>query len=982
MLAYFVGLTAALYGPMVGAADVNAVEELRRTSVFVEGEDFTPVGPGWRSGDGWDDDIYEATSNDAVLSNDGGGGEARYEVTVPAAGAYCAWLRYLKIGTYPGVLGLRIEQGGATVLDGRYRTQPEGADWRAVWEKQEATLETGPATLTLYIAEPGIRQHVDCVLLTRDTDYQPDFHDFARRVYLRVRLLDPPQPTTVRVATYQHRAPNWYGDAGVLTSAGLDPAGPPLGPEVWSPWCDISRYMDGGKRLTTVKLRFLSDGQPVARVHAEVQVAGEPDEAETLAFDENTDGEIVALQLPGDVRRYPESALLITELSKRHLATAQGLGLPEPSATDGPIPLEVGIWGWGDSYRSLETLRTEMSAARLLGANTLNDFIGARRALAAEVGFSRNFLSQWLPYQAWNCPTDPGLPAMMDAHFARIAEDIRKEDPNALASVARNILWDEPGTSDLAHIQGCPSCTAAFRTFLQDRGLHPEDFGRASWDEVAPIQRDAATDAPKRKLHYWSVEFRDLSNAQLVRLASEASQRHLGDQILTSVNFTDGALSGWEGALANGPDWFLYGRIGATSLLWSEDWASLGPEVSGYIADMLRAAARPSGLPTGEYIICNHVPTLEQRAFSALMHGARTLHFYCYGPYYAFADGMVSDSPETQRALGLTLRHIAAAAPYIAPATLPPAEVAILYGKSHEIWQSDAAVGTERRTMYLAMQQAHVPVDILSERDIDEGLLKGYRMLVATESNVRRDAAEAIAEWVRDGGVLWMSAGAGVRDEYDEPSTVLCDLAGVAIDGTTKPPGDYREHYGIPATAPRGELALPAGEFWGECRLPLLGYQDKARSVGAHVIATFDDGSPAAFHNAAGRGQVLRFAFMPGLGYVKSADPGPNRLTVGYRREQLELLCAGIRLARIESPLVIDEPLVEAQLLTGPDAGVVVLVNWAGRDLPSLRVELLDGRAYSRAESLTQGERPLERAGDRAAFTVDLGVTDVVVLRR
>jgi hypothetical protein len=39
---------------------------------------------------------------------------------------------------------------------------------------------------------------------------------------------------------------------------------------------------------------------------------------------------------------------------------------------------------------------------------------------------------------------------------------------------------------------------------------------------------------------------------------------------------------------------------------------------------MLRAAARPGNLPMGEYIICNHNPTLEQRAFSALMHGGRT----------------------------------------------------------------------------------------------------------------------------------------------------------------------------------------------------------------------------------------------------------------------------------------------------------------------------------------------------------------------
>jgi len=962
------------------AAAVSADDELRRASVFVEGEEFEPVGAGWSAGDGWNDDIYEATSGDAVLGNSGDRGEARKEVVIPAEGAYNVWARYLKIGAYPGSFGLRIEQGGQVVFDEKYRTQPEGNDWRPMWEKHEARLSAGPATLTVYLAVPGIRQRLDCVLITPELDYQPDYHDFGKQVFIRFRLLDPAEPVVARVTTYMHRAPIWYGDPGTITANGLGPGGPVPAGE-WSPWCDVSKPMDAGKRLTTVKLKFLADGQPLPRVRADLQVAPQPEEAAVLTFHEDIDGEIVSLSLPGDVAKYRDLCLLVSELSARHLQSVKALNLPPLPPGEAAIPLEVGVWGWGDSYRSTKVLSEEMEAARLLGVNVLNDLIGVRRELAAGFGVRRCFLSQWLPYQAWKCPTHADLPKMMDEHFAKAAETIRAEDPEALQHCIRNILWDEPGTSDLKHLQSCPTCTEAFRSYLKEQGFTPADFGKANWDEVKPLVRDEATDGPTRKLHYWSIELRDLTNARLVREARLASEKHLGSSILTSVNFTDGPMSGWEGALAHGPDWFLYGRLEATSLMWSEDWASLGPEVSGLITDMLRAAARPTNLPVGEYIICNHAPTLQQRAFSALMHGARTLHFYCYGPYYAFADGMVSDNPEVQQALGLTLRKIAQADAYLHPAKAPEAQVAILWGKSHEIWQDDAAVGTERRTMYLAMQHAHVPVDMVSEQDLAEGILAKYRLLIVTESNMRRDAAAKTADWVRAGGVLQMCAGAGRRDEYNEPLADLLDLCGVTVQSVEKPPGDYREHYGIAHTAAKGELALPATDLWGACTLPLLGYRETAQPTTAEVVARFDDGTPAAFRRTVGRGTVLRFAFMPGLGYVKAADPGPNRLTVGYRPEHLTVLTAGLKLAGITPPLTLSEPLVEAQLLQGPKADVLVLANWSGGDRPELTVTL-HGKRYRSAESLSSGRLKTTRQGNDTLVTFPVEATDVLILRR
>ncbi|MCX7598423.1 MAG: hypothetical protein N2512_06090, partial [Armatimonadetes bacterium] len=747
------------------AVPSHADSTIRARSVFVEGEDFQPVGQGWWAGQGWADDIYEATSGDAVLGNDGGSGEAKAEVIIPTSGRHNVWVRYLKIGKYGGSFGLRIEQSGTVVFDKNFRTQPEGDDWRPMWEKFEADLQAGPATLTLYIAVPGIRQRVDCVLITPDLDYQPNYRDFAPQVFLRFRLLEPAVPTAPYVSTYLHRAPIYYFDPGLFSSAGLGVGGDPVQPGQWSPWADISRFMDSDRWITTVKMFFRdAEGKPLPRVRGEFQVSPAPDEAQARTFREDIDGEIVSLVLPGNIRKYPDVSALASELSARHLEMVKSHNLPPLPKTEGKIPLELHIAGFGSCYRSVRVLGYEMEAARILGANSFNDIYGLPWTVAKHLGVTRGFLTTaWMPWQAWQCPTSPDLPRMMEESFAAAAANIEKDDPGALKRFYRNKLYDEPGTSDLNHLKNCDSCRAGFRKLLQQKGFQPADFGKSSWDEITPITREEATDAPSRRLYYWSIEYRDLTNALLVHEAHKASEKHLGKHILTSVNFTDAPLSGWSWGLIDGPDWFLYGRLGATSMLWSEDWACLGPQVSGYIADMLRAAARPRNLPTGEYIICNDNRTLEQRAFSALMHGVRILQFYCYGPYYAFVDGMVSDNPETQKTLGITLRKIARADQFLHAAKVVKAQVAILYGKSHEIWQKDPAVATERRTMYLAMQHAHVPVDMVSEEDVADGILKDYRVLYVTESNLRRDAARAMAEWVQAGGTLCMGAGSGLR---------------------------------------------------------------------------------------------------------------------------------------------------------------------------------------------------------------------------
>jgi hypothetical protein len=962
-------------------------DTLRRTSVFVEAEDFQPIGDQWKVGEGWADDIYSPTSGNAVLGNDGGSGEARKAVTIPADGTYHVWVRYLSIGQYPGAFGLRIEQGGQKVFDQEYRTHPESQGWTPEWEQFPAELKAGGADLTLYIARPGVRQRVDCILLTPHPQYRPDYLDFAPQVFLRFKVLEPPLPVTADLTTYHHRGPVYYCSGGRITRQGTQ-AGDPVPPGEWSPWVEISKLLDSGIRVSTVKLAFKAAGQePLPAVKADIQVSSRAEEAAAKTLHEDLDGDIVGLIIPGDVRKFAREIELVSDQARRHLTTARGLGLKR-SRVPKRMKMEVHICGFGDSYRSERILKDEMTTAALLGVNSFDGLAGVRRRVAQQVGVRMTFLQEWIPYQAFQCPSAPDLAERMDQHYQNIADRLRKEDPETLRLAYRNKLWDEPGTADLQHLSQCEPCTRAFHTFLQSQGLKPADFGQADWAEVKVTQREEAQDLASRKRHLWSIRFRDRLITNLFKLGTEATRKHLGAGLLTNVNLTNAPLSGWAAGMVDGPDWFDLGRERAQTLMWSEDWASWGPEVTGYTVDVLRSAGRKHRLPVGMYIVGHHPPTIAQRACSALMHGAKIINFYCYGPYYAFTDGMISESPESQQAIAAFIRQVALADDLLYAGRLRQPETAIIYSKSHEIWQRDSAIATERRMTWLALTQAHIPVDFLSEADLEEGALAPYKAIYLVDSNLTRAAAEKLRAWVEQGGVLIGCAGAGMKDEYDEEMDTLKEVFGVRDWSTDKPAIGYRERYDIPLTQPRAAVRLgqgsppdllpaaPPGRT-----VPVIGYRDALTPATARGLATFEDGTPAILLHRFGRGQALRFGFLPGLAYTQGASVKAGEVVTDYPDLERELIAWGVRLATVMPPVTLSDPRVEALVLESPQGVVVPLANWSMKPVPRLKVTVRGVPRAKAVESAARGRLKFQRQGNTVTVALPLGATDFLMIR-
>src|ERR1022692_2163157 len=88
--------------------------------------------------------------------------------------------------------------------------------------------------------------------------------------------------------------------------------------------------------------------------------------------------------------------------------------------------------------------------------------------------------------------------------------------------------------------------------------------------------------------------------------------------------------------------------------------------------------------------------------------------------------------------------------------------------------------------LYLALRQAQHAVDLVTEDDIVDGVLKNYDVAYFAGEWIDDRAARALDDWVRAGGVLYASAGCGRMNQYGEPEPAMRKLLGIKDEKLTK----------------------------------------------------------------------------------------------------------------------------------------------------------------------------------------------------
>jgi hypothetical protein len=572
-------------------------------------------------------------------------------------------------------------------------------------------------------------------------------------------------------------------------------------------------------------------------------------------------------------------------------------------------------------------------------------------------------------------------------------------------------MSDEPGwyyPAQFAALNASPAALTRFREYLKAQGLRPASVGATRWEEVFPIGRSRARSLATRRLFYWSMRFYSADSARHFARCARALEAAFAPKtpIFTNWNFFAGRLY-VPGPVANntakqdpdaamgGHDWIEFGRARGGTMLWTEDWFGddRAPQWS-YYAARLRAGGRKGGMPFGGYIVPRVAGDREegivQKALALVGNGGKAIQYYTFGPEYNFPGNCYSERPQLLRKIAEAQRMIGAAEELLWPGQRPRAQVALLAPRSALIWDlknvalptqiQDATVTNlngatvdymaEVYDLYVALQHANIPVDIVDEDDLNPAGLQPFRVLYVTEPNVPVQGLQAITTWVRNGGTLVTVPGAATRDRYDDPTTVLSSFTGI-----NEQPRERSLVPDLSALPVAGTVQSPFGT------LTAIGPRGPLAATPTGVEATFTDGVPAVVRRMLGAGRIVHFTWFPGLSYVRSATGTRDRLPVGHSTAIRRWIAYPTQLANVRAPVLVDVPLVESPILLSSAGAAVTLLNWTGAPLPTVDVTVRVSFAVRSVESVRRGAIPFTPVTGGVRCALPLDGADILMVR-
>lgn len=825
-------------------------------------------------------------------------------------------------------------------------------------------------------------------------------------VFVRCRVMDPPAGNfKVTVGGFIH-LPNWYLPSETVEVAGGE----------WSRWVDLTSWPLHGRLdraggvaewpALKLSLAHADGGEPIRGCALEVQLADRPEEGGVvISFTEESGSESIAFLLPHPLREKRDEFETGSQMTARHLAWAQ-------EASGGRAPrlqqfdLITSVWGHYDPLLARQAAET----LKLLGFNVL---AGVPTAVLRELGF-RTYTA------TWHLVADPeeSVALWRQGEGARIARELETAEGRwTYENMAHYVIADEIQTMDFRNVDPA-KLNGWFRDFLRDHGETEASLGQpidrieypaaAMYEPVLPRGADLAT----RKVMYYAGKFGQWWSVKQLRQTTDLireSFASLPAGMKTETLPSDhGFFNAWgppyTGMGYRGLDFFEIGAQEAVDILSAEDWLGLnhmygpaytwtGAPAFGYLSAIYRSGIGDRRMALRGLITPSDDGYLRLKAYTALGQGAKSFFFWTFGPTYIGTENYWSDLRSEYDGIAKLARALEQAEPILYPARPVRDPVALLYSVSHDLWHTDdPASFVENRLTWTALRHLSVQPDFLREEDVEAGRLRDYRVLYITGQCLTRRASAQIEEWVKAGGVVYLSAGAATRDEFYEPYTPPFAAAvwppdeevGLVVRRAAhrliKETGHrYNERVDLPTIKPLTTVRLTLDQ--PSPPMPAIGYRLNLREDLAPTarFAVFEDGKTAGARVKYGKGTVIAVGFLPGLAY-SPFQPGQTTLDEVWPETPRTVLA--LPLADVKQAVSLSQPVVEASLLTGPEGSVLVLVNYTYRPIPALKVRLSSLPPFRQAVS-TEGVRVEARQTPTGVeLTLPLEWTDLVLLPR
>jgi hypothetical protein len=824
----------------------------------------------------------------------------------------------------------------------------------------------------------------------------------AAGVFARFMVVQPGAATfRLTVGGYCHVEP-WHLPTGQIDATG----------GTWTEWFDASKWPLHGRldraggvaEWPAMRVTVAEKGtrQAIHGCSLKVELADEPSERGVVqSFTEASESDTIAFLLPTPLREHAGEFETGSQMAARHLKWAR------EAAGGQPVRLKqftfiTALWGHYDPGLA----RQEIEALKLLGFNVVGNYDPAELQRAGERTYAT----------LWNYSPSP------EAEEAAWASQIKamhaaagRAAPGAPASAAQPthyVISDEVQTLDFRQTDPA-ALNGWFRQYLRNRGVGDDALGRPIADVEYPakamfdkaLPRDA--DLPTRRLMYYAARFGQWWSArQLARSAALIHSSMPGMQVETLPS-DHGFFNAWGpphiGMSYRMLDLFEIGAQRSVDQLSAEDWLGLnhmyGPQYTWtgaqsfeYFNAICRSARAeaPAGQPPmlqRALITVSDDKYLRLKAFSALGQGVKSFFFWTYGPTCIGTENYWSDLRSEYDGIAKLGRTLEKAEPLLYAAQPVRDPVAILYSVSHDIWHSDSpAAFVEKRLLWHALRHLHVQPDFLREEDVQAGRLRDYKVLYVTDWCLARAASARIDQWVKAGGVVYLSAGAATRDEFYEPYTpafAATAWGDAAAGRLTIESHQYNERVDLPTIRPltTAQVRLD-GPREVSFDLPVIGCRLPLRADVPHPIACFADGSPAGSIIDYAGGKVIALGFLPMLAYGQGAGFRPDTLAENWPESPRRLIQLALDAGHLTPVAQSNRPVVESSLLSGPGGSVLLLANYTYQPIDSLAVDLKLDEPFTRATSTEGVEVRLERTATGVRLRLPLEWTDVVLLER
>ena len=922
-----------------------------------EAEEFQsaqPTQPGWKA-QRWGENYYAATLANSFLSRKAflGAPEqcdeaiAAINIDVNEAGQYLVLVRYEAVYRFETQFRVQIEQNGKRIFDRLYGARKNtkiwafgqglkaeiGWGWGAVenmvWEGHDAfaELQEGHATIRLVAAkqpEPAAKRNVDLVMLTTDVEqvktriekeaYLPldGMLTQSGDVWLRVTNVgDTPLTFAGQPAAgggnWQQHSPYWIHIRNwTVPSIQVEPG-------TTSQWVEVGGTMDS-----------LNDGQWFWTGNGKYKAEFGLKEA---------DGSICGLAeftgegdlwLAGDAdTRYSRQ---VRKLEDVLFGLLDELKHANP-APHGCTPQQTIIYG--STFSALDN--GEHAAA----VDEFKQLFALADPKAGATGGRGHIDVRSVP----------------TAKLAEYCENLGGDKKNiAVVSLGDEISLPSPG--DVA-------ATDEFRQWLQDRGLQPANVDPSAGDwKAISYNVDAKTKDSKPGVYYWSKRYQYHFGIRSIKERTDILRHHLpnaGIGANYSPHFPQEHMF-----LGEVFKWVTIFRQDGMTLPWSEDYiwqVPVGtPQMNNINLDLFRAGLRHHPGRRIHYYVMPHMPGNTPRQwrrlfYGALGHGMKIVNLFEFRPVHVSYTENHVDDPAMYRVVLRSVRELGLFEDIVQDGHVRPAEAALWFSETGDIWgDNHGSFAAAKRALYTAIRNQQIPLDFVVEQDALDGTLSEYKVLYLTDAHVSTAAAMKIAEWVKNGGQLFATAGAGMFDELDRPNQTVRELLGVeqtAIDA----PQDSQVTWikqDLPFTEPiQGVADLSGGT---EEYVPVFCVRSHLKLAGAEPRWAFEDDAVAVTTHRVGKGRATCCAFLPGLSYYKPAIPKrpvdrgatddsmAHFLPTHFDARAASLIASPA--GQLSQPVRCSHALVETTVIESPHGVVIPLVNWSNEPIADLRVEV------------------------------------------